>query len=357
MTEEAQGAEPVVDGHDHGVAVAHQVAAPVEEDRPAARREATPVDEDHHRPALARAPTSVTSGSSGVQTLSERQSSLCGSDAAGSDGLVMPGTAADCGAIGPKVDASRTSSQALGLQRGAPAQRADRRPAVGDPRERPQVLTPDAPESPLSDRHDTLHVRGPYGDKRRRSIESRSNRYTNGGEQHANSGLQPDGNRGDAEIATMQPLRCCAVDAVNCRNTVRRRAPLVRVDHGRRALLGALLSTAAATNAGATTSTTLPGPAPNQSQINATQSQVSQIESDAGPGGAADLHPRRQVQHGPAEPPERADGAADDRRQPRPRALGGRRRPAARRERRRRGLRLRHTRDRVRLLLLLVGDA
>ena len=31
-------------------------------------------------------------------------------------------------------------------------------------------------------------------------------------------------------------------------------------------------------NAGATTSTTLPGPAPNQSQINATQSQVTQIE-------------------------------------------------------------------------------
>jgi len=44
-------------------------------------------------------------------------------------------------------------------------------------------------------------------------------------------------------------------------------------------LLAALLSTAAAANAGATTSTTLPGPAPNQSQINATQSQVSQIEA------------------------------------------------------------------------------
>jgi cell wall-associated NlpC family hydrolase len=44
-------------------------------------------------------------------------------------------------------------------------------------------------------------------------------------------------------------------------------------------LLGALLSSAAVTNAGATTSTTLPGPAPNQSQINATQSQVSQIEA------------------------------------------------------------------------------
>ena len=45
-------------------------------------------------------------------------------------------------------------------------------------------------------------------------------------------------------------------------------------------LLAALLSTAAAVaNAGATTSTTLPGPAPNQSQINSTQSQVSQIEA------------------------------------------------------------------------------
>ena len=44
-------------------------------------------------------------------------------------------------------------------------------------------------------------------------------------------------------------------------------------------LFGALLSATGATNAGATTSTTLPGPAPNQSQINATKSQVSQIES------------------------------------------------------------------------------
>jgi cell wall-associated NlpC family hydrolase len=44
-------------------------------------------------------------------------------------------------------------------------------------------------------------------------------------------------------------------------------------------VLAALLSTAAATSAGATTSTTLPGPAPNQSQINSTQSQVGQIES------------------------------------------------------------------------------
>jgi len=44
-------------------------------------------------------------------------------------------------------------------------------------------------------------------------------------------------------------------------------------------LLGALLSAVAATGAGATTSTTLPGPAPNQAQINATQSQVSQIEA------------------------------------------------------------------------------
>ena len=46
------------------------------------------------------------------------------------------------------------------------------------------------------------------------------------------------------------------------------------------ATLGALLSPFAALPAGAAnTSTTLPGPAPNQSQIDATQSQVSQIES------------------------------------------------------------------------------
>ncbi len=44
-------------------------------------------------------------------------------------------------------------------------------------------------------------------------------------------------------------------------------------------LLAALLSTAAVADAGATTSTTLPGPAPNQAQINSTQSQVSQIEA------------------------------------------------------------------------------
>ena len=44
-------------------------------------------------------------------------------------------------------------------------------------------------------------------------------------------------------------------------------------------VLAAMLSTAGATGAGATTSTTLPGPAPNQSQINATQSQVGQIEA------------------------------------------------------------------------------
>jgi cell wall-associated NlpC family hydrolase len=45
-------------------------------------------------------------------------------------------------------------------------------------------------------------------------------------------------------------------------------------------LFAALLSTAtAATVAGATTSTTLPGPAPNQSQINSTKSQVGQIEA------------------------------------------------------------------------------
>ena len=45
-------------------------------------------------------------------------------------------------------------------------------------------------------------------------------------------------------------------------------------------VLAALLSMGSATaNAGATTSTTRPGAAPNQSQINATQSQVAQVEA------------------------------------------------------------------------------
>ena len=44
-------------------------------------------------------------------------------------------------------------------------------------------------------------------------------------------------------------------------------------------LLGAWIAPVVASGAGATTSTTLPGPAPNQSQINSTESQVSQIES------------------------------------------------------------------------------
>jgi cell wall-associated NlpC family hydrolase len=45
-------------------------------------------------------------------------------------------------------------------------------------------------------------------------------------------------------------------------------------------MLGAMLAPLAAVNvAAASSTTTLPGPAPNQSQINATQTQVSQIES------------------------------------------------------------------------------
>ena len=69
------------------------------------------------------------------------------------------------------------------------------------------------------------------------------------------------------------------VSAVMCRVTVRGRSRAVRA-----ALvvgfIGAIITPFLAPAAGATTtSTTVPGPAPNQSQINATQSQVSQIEA------------------------------------------------------------------------------
>jgi cell wall-associated NlpC family hydrolase len=79
------------------------------------------------------------------------------------------------------------------------------------------------------------------------------------------------------------------VAAVNCRNTCRRasRAPAVRgalvavviglFGAGAPGLVNFDSSEAGAT--GSSTSTTLPGPAPNQSQINAATSQVNQIEA------------------------------------------------------------------------------
>ncbi len=62
---------------------------------------------------------------------------------------------------------------------------------------------------------------------------------------------------------------------MNCRNTVRGRSRIARAALITGALGAWLLPLSAA---GAATSTTLPGPAPNQSQINSTESQVSQIE-------------------------------------------------------------------------------
>ena len=116
--------------------------------------------------------------------------------------------------------------------------------------------------------------------------------------------------REDPQFPIIEPLRCYAVDAVNCRNTVRRRAPFVRVTMAA-ALLGALLSTAAVANAGATTSTTLPGPAPNQSQINATKSQVSQIETTLAQEEQQTSILDDKYNTAAAESPERPGGAAD----------------------------------------------
>ena len=62
------------------------------------------------RPAAA----AVSSGSAEVHTFSDRQSSLCGSDDAGSDALVMPAAAGGWGAIGPNAAASRIPSQGSG---------------------------------------------------------------------------------------------------------------------------------------------------------------------------------------------------------------------------------------------------
>jgi cell wall-associated NlpC family hydrolase len=72
------------------------------------------------------------------------------------------------------------------------------------------------------------------------------------------------------------------VAAVHCRNTGRR-VPRARTGRGR--LVASIVGLAGITGLGGwvapvgATSTTLPGPAPNQSQINATKSKVAQIES------------------------------------------------------------------------------
>ena len=50
MTEETQRTKSVVDGDHDGIAVPHEVAPTVQEHRPAARSEPTPVNEDHDRP-------------------------------------------------------------------------------------------------------------------------------------------------------------------------------------------------------------------------------------------------------------------------------------------------------------------
>jgi len=71
---------------------------------------------------------------------------------------------------------------------------------------------------------------------------------------------------------------CFTVSSVDCRNTGR---SFGRALLARGALVASILGLAgfSASGAGATTPTTLPGPAPNQSQINAAKSQVSAIEA------------------------------------------------------------------------------
>ena len=96
-------------------------------------------------------------------------------------------------------------------------------------------------------------------------------------ERRANEGCNPTETPG-CRVCNHAPVTLCHVDAVNCRSTVRRRNLVARaaVIAG---LLGVWCSGATAAGAtGSSTSTTLPGAAPNQSQINATQSQVAQIE-------------------------------------------------------------------------------
>ena len=60
VAQEPESAQPVVDGHDDGVTVAHEAAASVEEDRAAARGEAAAVDPHHDRPPCPAADVGVS---------------------------------------------------------------------------------------------------------------------------------------------------------------------------------------------------------------------------------------------------------------------------------------------------------
>ena len=89
---------------------------------------------------------------------------------------------------------------------------------------------------------------------------------------------------GSVPIFAGEGVTLVCVAAVHCRNTGRR---VSRVEVALRTLVAPIAGIIAvvglvgpfALGAGATTSTTLPGPAPNQAQINAATSQVDQIEA------------------------------------------------------------------------------
>ena len=160
VTEKTQCAEPVIDGHHHGVAVAHEVAAPVEEDRPAARGEASPVDEHHHGPAAAGLVCRRHRKLRGPDVQREailavwfRRLGVGGARDAGHGGRLWRD-----GSEGRRVP---DLVPRLGCLRWSPPQLADGGLRIGDARERPQVSTPDAPEPTLTDGHDSLHARHP----------------------------------------------------------------------------------------------------------------------------------------------------------------------------------------------------
>ncbi len=157
MSQKPQRPEPVIDRHHHRIAVAHQVSAPVEEHRAAARREAAPVNEDHDRPG----PSCCVAGKlwgpdierEAVFTVRFRCRRIRWAGDAGHGGrLRSDGT--EGGRVADRIPA-------LCFQRGSPPQRANRGTPVRDSRERPQVSPPDAPEPSLGDRYHSLHARDP----------------------------------------------------------------------------------------------------------------------------------------------------------------------------------------------------
>ncbi len=185
VAEEPEGAQPVVDGDDDGVAVAHEAAASVEEDRAAARGEAAAVDPHHDRPALPRR----RRGRLGKVRRPDVEGQAVFAvwlRRPGIGGRRDPGHGRRLGCDGAERRSVPDLVPGLGRQGWTPAQLADGCPAIGDAGKRPVIAPPHPAQATLGDLDHAFHAQAPYERSARRVNRSRCTRVRLVREEHAN---------------------------------------------------------------------------------------------------------------------------------------------------------------------------